>query len=348
MDRKLYHRINPGCRLPLYVAERGGDPSLINEYLGQNLPLAEQRIGYFPGQNICCAYEHAADILDDPYLGLKFGLIERDDFANTGPMVFLLNNAIDIRQAVDMGIRYHALHTNGIHYAYEEDIENKVLTGVFTFHPTSGAHRQLLEHVMTLIAVMGRTFIPDFEIKQVTFQHRAPENLTWYKKAFQAPAFFNAPRNTMLFDLKFLNMKRGSLINSAIQHSLELYMRRKLKHHPYANKTVKDMVWEVLPALVGVNKTDKATVANSLGMHPKKLQRLLRDEGTSYKDILDDVRKLQAIRLLTDSDMNIENIAKVLDYSSARPFNHACKRWFGMGSRDYRESNSQSNNILMD
>lgn len=80
------------------------------------------------------------------------------------------------------------------------------------------------------------------------------------------------------------------------------------------------------------------SVADSLGVHPKKLQRLLKDEGVSYKDILDDVRQAQAIRYLEDTDMAINKISRLLDYTSDTSFNTAFKRWFGMSSSNYREN----------
>jgi AraC-like DNA-binding protein len=79
------------------------------------------------------------------------------------------------------------------------------------------------------------------------------------------------------------------------------------------------------------------SVAESLGVHPKKLQRLLKDEALSYKDILDEVRQLQALRFLEDTDMKINKISQLLDYTSDISFNTAFKRWYGMSPSHYRK-----------
>ena len=74
-----------------------------------------------------------------------------------------------------------------------------------------------------------------------------------------------------------------------------------------------------------------------MNMHPKKLQRLLADEGASFAKILDDVRRSIASRLLRDTDIPILRVAKMLDYSSDRAFATAFKRWFGIAPSTYRE-----------
>ena len=93
---------------------------------------------------------------------------------------------------------------------------------------------------------------------------------------------------------------------------------------------------EILPSILGINRSDIINIAEILNLHPKKLQRILQYEGTSYSDVLDDVRKGLAERLLVDTDISIDRIAKMLDYSSDRAFTAAMKRWFGMSAITYR------------
>ena len=106
--------------------------------------------------------------------------------------------------------------------------------------------------------------------------------------------------------------------------------------HPKATQTISMLVGEAIPGILGVKGSDFEHVSRALNLHPKKLQRLLKEEGTSYSAILDEVRQNIAARLLTESDISVGRIAKMLDYSSDRPFTTATKRWFGMSATDYR------------
>ena len=179
----------------------------------------------------------------------------------------------------------------------------------------------------------------DFQAKQVTFQHRPPNDQDAYKKVFgDTPIIFNAPRNTISADLKYINLDRNSLVMSALHKSVDLYLHRRIKKHPFARKSMTGTVTEILPSLMGTQGTAMGVVANSLGLHPKKLQRLLKDEDTTYQDILDNVRKRQVARLLEDTDMSIAKIAQFMDYSSGNAMNMAFKRWYNQTPRDYRKS----------
>ena len=111
----------------------------------------------------------------------------------------------------------------------------------------------------------------------------------------------------------------------------------QLAKHPKAKQSISMMVAVTIPAILGIKGSDIQHASQTLDIHPKKLQRLLKDEGVSYSEVLDDVRKNIAARLLAESDISIVRLAKMLDYSSDRPFTTATKRWFGMPASQYRQ-----------
>jgi len=90
-------------------------------------------------------------------------------------------------------------------------------------------------------------------------------------------------------------------------------------------------VKEMLPyGGVSINR-----VAHQLRMSTRTLQRRLRDFGFSFEEIVDDVRRVEAIRKLTASDSSAIEIAFLLGYSDQAHFSRAFRRWTGMAPRDY-------------
>jgi AraC-like DNA-binding protein len=77
-----------------------------------------------------------------------------------------------------------------------------------------------------------------------------------------------------------------------------------------------------------------------MGISPKKLQRLLRDEGTSFSQVLENFRACKALQLLHETNLPIKTIATNLGYSSSESFNTACKRWFQKSPRRMRQDGS--------
>lgn len=78
-------------------------------------------------------------------------------------------------------------------------------------------------------------------------------------------------------------------------------------------------------------------VAQSLGISQRSLQRLLEHEGTSYREVLEEVRRSTAEGYLLDTRLPIKEIAYLLGFSNISAFSRAVKSWFGLGPRDLRK-----------
>lgn len=79
-------------------------------------------------------------------------------------------------------------------------------------------------------------------------------------------------------------------------------------------------------------------VAGKLGVTRRTLTRRLREEGTSFTELLEDVRRQAAIHYLTASDHGADDIAFLLGFSEASAFVRAFKRWQGVAPMAYRRA----------
>ena len=59
--------------------------------------------------------------------------------------------------------------------------------------------------------------------------------------------------------------------------------------------------------------------------------------GVYFSDFIEEVRMDRASELLSEQDMPINNIAKVVGYSSVKAFSRAFKRVNGVSPSDYRK-----------
>ena len=69
------------------------------------------------------------------------------------------------------------------------------------------------------------------------------------------------------------------------------------------------------------------TLAEEFGMSPRTLIRKLARQNTTYRDILEEIRKRHAMRLLKETHMTAASIATVLGYHEPANFGRAFKRW---------------------
>ena len=78
-------------------------------------------------------------------------------------------------------------------------------------------------------------------------------------------------------------------------------------------------------------------LAALFGVHPRSLQRLLKQLGTSVDEIRDSARRDRAMQFMRSSE-SVRNgeLAELLGFSSAPAFSRAFKRWTGLSPSEFR------------
>lgn len=78
------------------------------------------------------------------------------------------------------------------------------------------------------------------------------------------------------------------------------------------------------------------TVARELNMSTRTLRRHLDAAGTSYRALLDEVRRALAEEMLTATPLSVSDVAIRLGYAESSTFIYAFKRWTGVTPAAYR------------
>jgi AraC-like DNA-binding protein len=86
-------------------------------------------------------------------------------------------------------------------------------------------------------------------------------------------------------------------------------------------------------------------VSQSLHISARTLIRRLEDEGTSFREILDDIRRRYALNYVRNRDLDLAATACLLGFSHTTAFHRAFKRWTGLTPLDYRYSRRLSSAI---
>lgn len=88
---------------------------------------------------------------------------------------------------------------------------------------------------------------------------------------------------------------------------------------------VENEVEKLLPS----GKAKKHNISKALALSARTLSRRLADEGTSYEEVVDQLRRTLALQYLKDRGMSTSQISFLLGYEGSTSFNHAFKRWTG-------------------
>lgn len=83
-------------------------------------------------------------------------------------------------------------------------------------------------------------------------------------------------------------------------------------------------------------------VADELHISERTLKRWLQQEGTSFRQLLDECLSRRSRQLLVEPGVTLESVAEVLGYSSAANFSRAFRRWSGTTPGEQRAALSRN------
>jgi AraC-like DNA-binding protein len=78
------------------------------------------------------------------------------------------------------------------------------------------------------------------------------------------------------------------------------------------------------------------SVAQSLRLEPRSLQRRLKAEGLSFSGLLDDWRRARALSLITHTRLPLSQVSEAVGYADQSVFTRAFQRWYGASPLAYR------------
>ena len=78
------------------------------------------------------------------------------------------------------------------------------------------------------------------------------------------------------------------------------------------------------------------TVAGKLNMTTRTLRRKLADEGVSFQQLKDGLRRDQAINLLGVNGLTIATVGQRIGFAEPAAFSRAFRQWTGMSPLGYR------------
>ena len=170
--------------------------------------------------------------------------------------------------------------------------------------------------------------------QEMHLAYPAPDYAARYEKIFYCPVFFDASEHLITFDATQLD-KPLKHANPLTKKVLEQECRQ-LCQRLNDNVSVKDKIRHELLFVEG-DFPALDQLAHRINMPERTIRRKLTAEGTSYKDILSDIRKRKALELIAAGDCSMDKIADKLGYSEVASFYHAFKTWTGTTPASYRK-----------
>jgi AraC-like DNA-binding protein len=173
---------------------------------------------------------------------------------------------------------------------------------------------------------------------RVSFAHAAPDDVAEHRRFFRGRVRFAAGSNSM--SLRASDTARPMRQPDA---DLEAIIRRRLDdalgdRDRSSAGAMSTRVRRLLVERLGQSVPAIDDAATTLAVSRRTLTRRLAEERTSFRHILDDVRRDFARALLQDHTLSIADIAFFLQYSEPAAFHRSFRRWTGRTPQEFRES----------
>ncbi|WP_437808788.1 AraC family transcriptional regulator [Sorangium sp. So ce1078] len=300
-----------------------------------------QALAEDPGRRI--EFDHLLDLwtylgrtLDDPSLPLR--VAQAAAIEDLHVLGFAMMTAPSVRDAFDTIARHGALLTDSGRWEMME-AGRRVHLRWYRARPLTLGHRLSNETAVAQgLGCLRRLAGADLTPIEVTFRHPAPPRRGGHSAFFDCTVRFDAPHDGVSFHREVLDA-----VPPSANRTLWEYLCRSAEalSEALAPRSREDavrhaIVRELSSADGGVPSLPR--VARALGTTERTLRRHLEAEGTSFRRLVDEVRRERAGSLLRRATVSVTEVALQLGFADATAFSHACQRWFGCAPRELRGS----------
>ena len=286
--------------------------------------------GRIPADRFLSLWRKIAAMGNDPHPGLSYGVQAAAHYPAGNILLCLMRNCPNVEQALDVFVRYHRIMADEIRPLYRKEAE---LTRLSWDTSAVGVTLPHLSEALlcTYYALFSKLTQGEIRPEKVSFTHTGPdrpEDVKAYGRAFDAPVFFRQDRNELILNTRDLGI-RIDLADASLYQVLETHAAGILSTMPPGNRLSTKVFQLIIDGIFSGNVPDMGAVAGQLALGKRSLQEKLKNEGSSFRRLLQAARKQVALDFLSRQAVSVCELAFMLGYSDQSAFTHAFKRSTG-------------------
>ena len=320
------------------LVEQGFSIHQIAGNTGINIKALEGSQPKIDFDQLALLFERAEELTGDDLVGFKHG--QTSDYRRGGLIAYTGASSPTVRTLLQNLARYQRVTGDAIKINLDRLNEQGVLEWHFQV-PRGVRRRQYVEFggagvIDTIRRLTNCRVYPE----RVEFKHFRKKNLKVFSHYFGCSVDFGKEENRITLKLKDLNLPLSSA-DGYLYDLLRQFCDDALSEVGQQKPAIVSSVEECISA---DPTKSQAIVAHQLGLSTRTLARRLAESGTTFMSVVEAYRKAMAKSMLSETDMQLTQIAYVLGYSDSSAFSTAFKRWFGKTPTQYRTEESIKSN----
>lgn len=303
--------------------------SLDHSNLVQNLLSSNQPASGFIAQASCSLiWDEATRLSDDPLFGLRLHRV----FCPT-PLNAI---AVTAQACPNLGAAINNLTRFFSIVSTQVKLEIRALDDVvdIVLKPQGSPHRQHLEALMGYTCrLLNQLDLDDEGLVKTVVLGKSDVDPLMAARILDVPSVSLGDHYSLQLERRLMDKPLATADTFLLPRFTEA-MQDLL-----ANMPSNDLVEQVkrrIHLLLGSGDMSEERVAAPMNISPRHLRRKLSQEGTSYEQLVDEVRRDSAIRMIGEGQLSLTSIAYELGFLDPSSFTRAFRRWTDMSPTAFK------------
>ncbi len=311
--------------------QEGLDVVALFREAGLDLAALDNPDSRFPIERLSLLWRLAVTRSGNPTVGLAAARIPKP--ALFGVVGYAMMSSPDLRGLLERVARYFRIISDATTVSVAADQEGYRLRFGLLGGGTEMPWQRRAFGLLSVLSFVRWIMMCDLRPLAVELTTTAHDEAQPYQEAFECPLRFGAAVNALLFS----HSDAGRPLPTAQPHLARVHERIAGEYlarldHSRTNARVRAAILE----RIAHGEPRRAAVARVLGMSERTVQRRLEEDGTSFRQILDDTRKELAQKYFEHGSVSLADTAYLLGFNDQSSFFRATKRWFGTTPQQYR------------
>lgn len=318
------------------IRQRGIPEQPLLERAGINPALLERETQRIHTDQVARLFKLVQETLNDEFMGFTDRPCKVGLFAT---MAELVSHSANLGELLQRAVQFYNLVSDDIPMQLTRTSDTAELSFRMS-QPTLDNEHFMSEFWLVIWHRFPSWYIgAPIRLLETRFTFNVPAHHAELQVMFPGTLQFNASSNGLIFDAQHLDRP---LLRSA--HELTQFVENApadLMTIPGSDSTLEAQIERLIktPGSEQLDFPGIARLAARLGISVQTLHRRLKESGTSYQTIKDDLRRELAIKKLVSEKLSVDEVSALAGFSESRSFTRAFKHWTGLTPREYCRQN---------
>lgn len=325
------------------VRDLGGNPAKLLRSVQIDESALSQRNAVISYRSLAQLLERSAATLDCPHFALRLASVQGGAKV-LGPLEVAMKNSRTLGDAFTYCSDHVHAYSPVTQIALERQAgtDRSFLRFDILMSRLSG-QPYAVEHALLLTQHAARSISSGaVSAREIWLAHEPLADPAAYRQFFGAIVRFSQPASGLFFNDRELALP---LLDSDPQ-LFEMATTFIDSRFPPTAKPITARVRSLIERFLIEGNCSNENVASAIGMHPRTMQRRLREEGQCVETLKDEIRRDMAYRYLRQPQIPLLRIAEMLGYSETSVLSRSCLRWFNASPRKIREALAQNPDVF--